>query len=113
MSKQIKIATVPVDPDHAPLEVGRNRYFQHCTGNQFTVLTPEFYRTYMFESPWRFSHFISTIRIYEGELVNYGSTLWNVLNKTDEWIEITEEIAMPLIESGVMRTLQEIREESL
>jgi hypothetical protein len=113
MSKQIKIATVPVDPDHAPLEVSRIRYFQHCTGNQFTVLTPEFYRTYMFESPWRFSHFISTIRIYEGEMVAYGTTLWNVLNKKDEWIEVSEEVAMPLIETGIMHLLNDIREETL
>lgn len=113
MSKHIKIEAVPTHPDYEILVVTSNRYFQHVTGDQFMVLTPEFYRAYMFDSPWRFSHYISTSRIYHDEKVSYGSTLWNVLNKKEEWIEITEEIAMPLIESGVMRLLNDIREATL
>jgi hypothetical protein len=111
--KTLRIANAPIEPSLQTVTITGIRYFKHISDHQFFALTPEFYRRYHFESPYRYSTFISTVRIFENEEVRYGTDLWNILNLKEEWSEVSEEVALPLIETFVLRLLNDIREETL
>lgn len=108
----INIEAAQTEPIHDQVTLDRNLYFKNDSTDEYTVVTPKFYRQYTFGVFRETSHYVITTNLPESAVIRTGDTLWKILNLVG-WIKVSEQDALDAIQAGILKGLNQLREEEI
>lgn len=108
----IKVLVAPAEHSFREFTFEGISYFKNVDSDEYTVITPTFYRQYVFGVFREHTHFIITTSLDSSMVVKPHDLLWKVLSEHN-WVEIDEQTALDAIQAGLLKGLNQLREATI